>query len=227
MAFEASFSSAVLEPRSPISAPAAAPSEATAAAAAPVPLCREPPAPGTFMFLPIGAPWESGSSSPGDPTGHPVLVLPATDDDPEKVQILFTTTKDIMGNYRSKRWGDNYLPLGNQVHPWREPVDLCGSFPRPTSLNITSEYKVPWKCLEDLTVNGSGVPAPRLSPQGLEKVNKFVQSPHSDKDTRCKDRAPIAPAKRDDLVSIKLCPAAAESYPRQNSYSARINRPWR
>ncbi|KAG9604279.1 hypothetical protein KCU77_g4479, partial [Aureobasidium melanogenum] len=235
MAFEASFSSAALEPRSPISTPAVAPSEATvaapepaAAAAAPVPLYQKRPAPGTFMFLPIGAPWESCSTSPGDPTGHPVLVFPATNDDPEKVKVLFTTTKDIKENCKARSWGENYLPLGNQVHPWREPVALCGSFPRPTSLNITSEYTVPWSCLEDLTVSGSGVPAPCLSPQGLEKVNEFVKCPRFDKNIRwIRDQAPVAPAKRDDSVPYKLRPAAAEFYPRQNSYPAHINKPWR
>ncbi|KAH0372168.1 hypothetical protein KCU65_g1368, partial [Aureobasidium melanogenum] len=205
MAFETPFSSA------------AAPEPAVA----PLPLCQERPAPGTFMFLPTGAPWKSSSLSPGDPTGHPVLVLPATDDDPEKVQILFTTTKDIMGNYKARRWGENYLPLGNQEHPWREPVALCGSFPRPTSLNVTSKYNVPWRCLEDLAVNGSGVPAPCLSSQGLEKVREFVESPHSDYTTP-KLRAPVASAKCETSVPYTL-----RSTPGQKGSRALSSPNWR
>ncbi|KAH0280086.1 hypothetical protein KCU91_g1245, partial [Aureobasidium melanogenum] len=240
-------------PRSPISTPSttppASPAAAAAAAAAapeptaaPLPLCQERPAPGTFMFLPTGAPWmnESPDVEGGDPTGHPVLILPATNGDPEMARFLFTTTKDIMENCKARSWGENYLPLGNQEHPWREPVALCGSFPRPTSLNITSKYKVPWRCLESLAVNSPGVPAPCLSPQGLEKVNEFVNCSHIDKDipwirnravkntrTRWSNQAPVTPAKRDDSVSFTFGPAAPEHMPRPYSYPAHINQPWR
>ncbi|KAG9561521.1 hypothetical protein KCU71_g9873, partial [Aureobasidium melanogenum] len=210
MAFETSFSSA------------AAPEPA----AAPLPLCQEPAAPGTFMFLPRDAPLVYCSTQDaGDPRGHPVLVLPFETYHPELVQVVFTTTKDIKKNCRARTWGENYLPLGNQEHPWREPVALWGSFPKPTSLNVTSRYIVPWRCLEDLTINGPGVPAPCLSLQGLEEVYNFVKYPRFDKNIRwIRDQAPVAPAKRDDSVPYKLCPAAADC---QNSYPAHINKPWR
>ncbi|KAG9923592.1 hypothetical protein KCV05_g8498, partial [Aureobasidium melanogenum] len=215
MALEASFSAAAAAPET---------------AAVPVPLCQERPAPGTFMFLPRGAPWvnELPNAPGGDPTGHPVLVLPATNDDPDKVRFLFTTTKDITENCNARSWGENYLPLGDQVHPWREPVALCGSFPRPTSLNVTSKYNVPWRCLESLSVNAPGVPAPCLSPQGLEKVNEFVKCPRFDKSTRwIRKQAPVAPAKRDDSVPYKLRHDAPDYVPRQNEHKAWSSTNWR
>lgn len=236
MALETSFSSAALEPRSPIAAPTAAPSEGAAAAAAPelavapVPPCQERPAPGTFMFLPPDAPCRSCSTSPaGDPTGHPVLIIQGTTDDPEEVVVLFTTTKDVKSNCKARSWGENYLPLGNQEHPWREPVALCGSFPKPTSLNVSSKYTVPWRCLEDLTVNGPGVPPPGLSPQSFEKVKEFVECTDLDKNTPWnRPRASVAPAKRDKSIQYRLRHNAPEFLPRRDPYPAHIyQQQWR
>ncbi|KAG9739496.1 hypothetical protein KCU73_g9467, partial [Aureobasidium melanogenum] len=169
MAFEASFSSvAAPEP-----------------AAAPLPLCQEGPVPGTFMFLPRGAPWEDESlkTPGGDPTGHPVLILPSEDLEPPFVRVVFATTKDIVGYTNSRKWACNYLPLEGQSHPWRDAIPLaqgCVAFPKPSSINVSSKYVVAWTVLEDVNFTSPGMLAPCLSAEALVRLVEYVKFSEAD-----------------------------------------------
>ncbi|KAH0357922.1 hypothetical protein KCU83_g629, partial [Aureobasidium melanogenum] len=123
-----------------------------------------------------------------DPTGHPVLVLPATDNDPEKVQE--------MGRQLSSAWEPG-APLARACR----------------SVRLVSQADKPQ--------HHQRVQGTLEMPRGPHSQRLWCARTTSVTTRPREDRAPVAPAKRDDLVSIKLCPAAAESYPRQSSYSAR------
>lgn len=153
----------------------------------------ERPAPGSVKFMPQGTKiiWCSNKNH-GRPWDHPVLVLPSEDQDSDIVRLLFCTTKDVVGNCKADTWGCNYVPLEGHLHPWRKAILLAqGCFKKGTSLNVTTEYKVRWRDLEDVNSRSSDRPDLCLSSETLSKVSAYVNAPYADKLVPFVSRSPV------------------------------------
>ncbi|KAK6000411.1 hypothetical protein QM012_003657 [Aureobasidium pullulans] len=176
---ESSISTSSSEPRTPTSTSDTNPSASPA-----VPLSSERPTPGSFRYMPYGTRlnWCS-KQNPGNPGGHPVLILSWEAPDSTLVRVLFTTTKDVVGCTSAKSWACNYVPLEGQLHPWRDAIPLvqgCVAFPKPTSINVSTEYVVDWRDLEDVKFTSPDMFAPCLSAEVLDKLEGYVDQPCAD-----------------------------------------------
>jgi hypothetical protein len=151
------------------------------------------PAPGSFKFMPQGTKiiWCS-SETPGSPWTQPVLVLPSEDQDSDIVRVLLCTTKDVVRNCKADTWGRNYVPLEGHSHPWRKAIPLTqGCFRKGTSLNVTTEYKVRWRDLEDVNSRSSDRHDLCLSAETLSKVSAYVNAPYADRPAPFVSRSPV------------------------------------
>jgi hypothetical protein len=163
----------------------------------------ERPVPGAFRYMPPRTDFKCSQKEPGEPDGHPVLILPYEGLAPELVRVLFATTKDVVGSCNVKSWGCNFLPLEGQLHPWREAIPLAlGSFQKDTSINVSSVYEVRWRDL--VLLNSSSVDRPdlRLSAETVDKVVEFVKRPKADIKTPWKTRAPVTNSTAPSKVSV-------------------------
>ncbi|THW02904.1 hypothetical protein D6C89_10420 [Aureobasidium pullulans] len=153
---------------------------------------RQRPSPGSIWFMPLGTPVLFATEAVcGQPGNHPVLVLPDHPSSPF-VNVLFLTTINTVQRCNKKDWASNYLPIEEQLHPFRDPVSLASgsaTLRSPSSINVGCVYTVERDCLRELNFRNPSSGAPTLSEAAMETVLHYTANKFHDHDAPWKPHA--------------------------------------
>ena len=91
-----------------------------------------------------------------------------------------------------KDWASNYLPIEEQLHPFRDPVSLApgsATLRSTSSINVGCVYTVQRDCLRELNFRNPSSGAPTLSEAAMETVLHYVANKFHDHDAPWKPHA--------------------------------------